>query len=138
MERRSSLVPRVPLQESLGLFDVAKVEGESDDEYLDRLTRVRRRELASELGAQADLDLLCFLVLFLGRLLFATRGDAVHCRFLSLVGLSGQTLSEKVVSTQPSLVSTQWFRTKAEMSTRDEIRSTLESLPRRAILLSGT
>ncbi|MQM17228.1 hypothetical protein Taro_050198 [Colocasia esculenta] len=50
-----------------------------------RLTRVSRRELASELGAQANLDLRHFLVLFLGRLLFATRGDAVHCRFLPLL-----------------------------------------------------
>ncbi|MQM21723.1 hypothetical protein Taro_054769 [Colocasia esculenta] len=50
----------------------------------------------------------------------------------------GQIFSAKVVSTQPSLVSTQWFRTKAEMSTPNEIRSTLESLPRRAVLLSGS
>ncbi|MQL69573.1 hypothetical protein Taro_001876 [Colocasia esculenta] len=85
VERRSSLVPRVPLQESLGLFDVEKVAGESEDEHLDRLTWVSRRELASEPGAQADLDLRRFLVLFLGRLLFATRGDAVHCRFLPLL-----------------------------------------------------
>ncbi|MQL70056.1 hypothetical protein Taro_002372 [Colocasia esculenta] len=49
-----------------------------------------------------------------------------------------QTFSAKVVSTQPSLVSTQWFKTKAEMSTPNEIRSTLESLPRKAILLSGS
>ncbi|MQL95841.1 hypothetical protein Taro_028511 [Colocasia esculenta] len=54
VERRSSLVPRVPLQESLGLFDVGKGAGESEDEHLDRL-------------------------------LFATRGDAVHCRFLPLL-----------------------------------------------------
>ncbi|MQM08398.1 hypothetical protein Taro_041255 [Colocasia esculenta] len=85
VERRSSLVPRVPLQESLGLFDVGKVAGESEDEHLDRLTRVSRRELESEPGAQADLDLRRFLVLFLGRLLFATRGDAVHCHFLPLL-----------------------------------------------------
>ncbi|MQM20211.1 hypothetical protein Taro_053227 [Colocasia esculenta] len=85
VERRSSLVPRVPLQESLGLFDVGKVAGESDEEHLDRLTRVSRRELASDPGAQADLDLRRFLVLFLGRLLFATRGDVVHCRFLPLL-----------------------------------------------------
>ncbi|MQL86446.1 hypothetical protein Taro_018972 [Colocasia esculenta] len=85
VERRSSLVPRVPLQESLGLFDVGKVAGESDDEHLDRLTRVSRRELASEPRAQADLDLRRFLVLFLGKLLFAMRGDAVHCLFLPLL-----------------------------------------------------
>ncbi|MQL88840.1 hypothetical protein Taro_021409, partial [Colocasia esculenta] len=85
VERRSSLVPRVPLQESLGLFDVGKGAGESEDEHLDRLVRVSRRELASEPGAQADLDLRRFLVLFPGRLLFATRGDAVHCRFQPLL-----------------------------------------------------
>ncbi|MQL90298.1 hypothetical protein Taro_022889 [Colocasia esculenta] len=85
VERRSSLVPRVPLQESLGLFDVGKVAGESDDEHLDRLTQVSRRELASEPGAQADLDLRRFLVLFLGGLLFAMRGNAVHYRFLPLL-----------------------------------------------------
>ncbi|MQM17011.1 hypothetical protein Taro_049976 [Colocasia esculenta] len=85
VEHRSSLVPRVPLRESLRLFNVGKVAGESEDEHLDRLTRVSRRELASEPGAQADLDLRRFLVLFLGRLLFATRGDAVHCRFLPLL-----------------------------------------------------
>ncbi|MQM08457.1 hypothetical protein Taro_041312 [Colocasia esculenta] len=62
-----------------------KNAGESEDEYLERLSRVSRRELASEPGQQADLDLRRFLVLFLGRLLFATRGDAVHCRFLPLL-----------------------------------------------------
>ncbi|MQL87801.1 hypothetical protein Taro_020349 [Colocasia esculenta] len=90
VERRSSLVPRVPLQKSLGLFDVGKVAGESDQEHLDRLARVSRRELASEPGAQADLDLRRFLVLFLGRLLFATRGDAVHCHFLPLLADLGE------------------------------------------------
>ncbi|MQM07173.1 hypothetical protein Taro_040010, partial [Colocasia esculenta] len=64
---------------------VGKNAGESEDEYLERLSRVNRRELASEPGQQADLDLRRFLVLFLGRLLFATRGDAVHCRFLPLL-----------------------------------------------------
>ncbi|MQM21942.1 hypothetical protein Taro_054989 [Colocasia esculenta] len=85
VERRSSLVPRIALQKSLGLFEVGKNGGESEDEYLERLARVSRRELASEPWPQADLDLRCFLVLFLGRLLFATRGDAVHCRFLPLL-----------------------------------------------------
>ncbi|MQM19906.1 hypothetical protein Taro_052919 [Colocasia esculenta] len=85
VEHRSSLVPRVALQESLGLYDAGKNAGESEDEYLERLARVSRRELASEPGPQADLDLRRFLVLFLGRLLFATRGDAVHCRFLPLL-----------------------------------------------------
>ncbi|MQL82985.1 hypothetical protein Taro_015481 [Colocasia esculenta] len=90
VECRSSLVPRVALQESLGLYEAGKNAGESEDEYLARLARVSRRELASEPGPQADLDLHRFLVLFLGRLLFATRGDAVHCRFLPLLENLGE------------------------------------------------
>ncbi|MQM14714.1 hypothetical protein Taro_047649 [Colocasia esculenta] len=70
---------------SLGLYEAGKSAGESEDEYLKRLVRVSRRELASEPGAEADMDLRRFLVLFLGRLLFAMRGDTVHCRFLPLL-----------------------------------------------------
>ncbi|MQM12355.1 hypothetical protein Taro_045270 [Colocasia esculenta] len=104
IERRSSLVPRVALQESLGLYEAGKNAGESEDEYLARLARVSRRELASEPGPQADLDLRRFLVLFLGRLLFATRGDAVHCRFLPLLEdlahqFDGLSTSERQTST---------------------------------------
>ena len=90
VERRSSLVPKIALQESLGLFEVRKNAGESEDEYLERLVRISLRELASEPGAEADLDLRRFLVLFLGRLLFATRGDAIHCRFLPLLADLGE------------------------------------------------
>ncbi|MQM10729.1 hypothetical protein Taro_043627 [Colocasia esculenta] len=81
VERMSSLVPRVALQESLGLYEAGKNAG---------LARVSRRELASEPGPQADLDLRRFLILFLGRLLFATRGDAVHCCFLPLLENLGE------------------------------------------------
>ena len=90
VERRSSLVPRVALQESLGVFEAGKKAGETEDEHFERLVRISRRELASEPGPQADLDLRRFLVLFLGRLLFATRGDAVHCRFLPLLADLGE------------------------------------------------
>ncbi|MQL70947.1 hypothetical protein Taro_003255 [Colocasia esculenta] len=85
VERRSSLVPRVALQASLGLHEAGKSAGESKDEYLERLVRISRRELVSEPGAEADMDLCYFLVLFLGRLLFATRGDEDHCRFSPLL-----------------------------------------------------
>ncbi|MQL81549.1 hypothetical protein Taro_014016 [Colocasia esculenta] len=100
VERRSSLVPR----ESLGLYEAGKNAGESEDEYLQRLARVSRRELASEPGPQADLDLHRFLILLLGRLLFATRGDAVHCRFLPLLEdlahqFDGLSASERQTST---------------------------------------
>ncbi|MQL89428.1 hypothetical protein Taro_022005 [Colocasia esculenta] len=103
VERRSSLVPRVALQKSLGLYEAGKNAGESEDEYLGRVARVSRRELASEPGPQADLDLRRFLVLFLGRLLFATRGDVVHCRFLPLLEdlgeFDGLSASERQTST---------------------------------------
>ncbi|MQL69953.1 hypothetical protein Taro_002226 [Colocasia esculenta] len=82
---RSSLVPRVALQESVGLFEAGKKAGEIEDEHFERLVRINRTELASEPGVEADLDLHRFLVLFLGRLLFAMRGDAVPCRFLPLM-----------------------------------------------------
>ncbi|MQM12974.1 hypothetical protein Taro_045895 [Colocasia esculenta] len=85
VEARSSLVPRVALQESLGLYDVGKHVGETVDGLLQRLTRGCRAVLAEEPGAGADLDLRRFLILFLGRLFFATRGDAVHCKFLPLL-----------------------------------------------------
>ncbi|MQL67902.1 hypothetical protein Taro_000150 [Colocasia esculenta] len=85
VEHRSSLVPRVALQASLGLYEAGKSAGESEDEYLERIVRVSRRELASEPGAEVDMDLRRFLVLFLGRLMFATRGDTVHCHFLPLL-----------------------------------------------------
>ncbi|MQM21823.1 hypothetical protein Taro_054868 [Colocasia esculenta] len=49
-----------------------------------------REALADEPGAQADLDLRLFLILFFGRLLFAKRGDTVHCRFLPLLEDLGQ------------------------------------------------
>ncbi|MQM07308.1 hypothetical protein Taro_040146 [Colocasia esculenta] len=49
-----------------------------------------REVLADDLGAEVDLDLRRFLILFLGRLLFATRDDAVHCRFLPLLEDLGQ------------------------------------------------
>ncbi|MQM21074.1 hypothetical protein Taro_054106 [Colocasia esculenta] len=71
--------------ESLGLYDVGKQVGETVDGQLQRLTRGCRAVLAEEPGAGANLELRRFLILFLGRLLFATRGDAVYCRFLLLL-----------------------------------------------------
>ncbi|MQM04230.1 hypothetical protein Taro_037025 [Colocasia esculenta] len=71
--------------ESLGLYEVGKRVGETVDGQLQRLTQGCRTVLAEEPGAEADQDLRCFLILFLGRLLFSTRGDAVHCRFLPLL-----------------------------------------------------
>ncbi|MQM20266.1 hypothetical protein Taro_053284 [Colocasia esculenta] len=85
VEQRSSVLSRVELQESLGLFQTGKRVAETVDEQLQRLMRGCKEALADEPGAQADLDLRRFLIFFLGRLLFATRGDLVHCRFLPLL-----------------------------------------------------
>ncbi|MQL73531.1 hypothetical protein Taro_005873 [Colocasia esculenta] len=68
-----------------GLRVYGRPTGDDVDEYLEQLVQRSRRELAREPGAQADLELRRFLILFLGRLLFATRGDAVHCHFLPLL-----------------------------------------------------
>ncbi|MQM02078.1 hypothetical protein Taro_034839 [Colocasia esculenta] len=57
VERRSSIVPRRTLQESLGLYDVARQTGDDADEHMEQLVRSSQSELASEPGAQADLDL---------------------------------------------------------------------------------
>ncbi|MQL87554.1 hypothetical protein Taro_020098 [Colocasia esculenta] len=72
-------------QESLGLYEVGKKVGETVDGQLQRLTQGCRAVLAEEPGAEADQDLRRFLILLLGKLLFATRGDTVHCRFLPLL-----------------------------------------------------
>ncbi|MQM04103.1 hypothetical protein Taro_036900 [Colocasia esculenta] len=66
VEQRSSLLSRT-----------GKGVAETADEQLQWLTRGCREALADEPGAQADLDLHRFLIFFLGRLLFATRGDPV-------------------------------------------------------------
>ncbi|MQL90266.1 hypothetical protein Taro_022855 [Colocasia esculenta] len=63
---------------------------ETADEQLRRLTKRCKEVLADEPGAQADLDLRHFLIFFLGILLFAMRGDPVHCRFLPLLEDLGQ------------------------------------------------
>ncbi|MQL72652.1 hypothetical protein Taro_004991 [Colocasia esculenta] len=83
--QRSSLVPRVELQESLGLVQTGREVAETVDEQLDMLVRRCKEVLASEPGVQADFDLCRFLTFFFGRLLFATRGDAVHYQFLPLL-----------------------------------------------------
>ncbi|MQL94248.1 hypothetical protein Taro_026902 [Colocasia esculenta] len=78
------------MQESLGLFHTGREVAESVDEQLQRLTEGFRERLASEPGAQADVDLRCFLTFFLGRLLFAKRSNPVHCLFLPLLEDLGQ------------------------------------------------
>ncbi|MQL81818.1 hypothetical protein Taro_014273 [Colocasia esculenta] len=59
--------------------------GESQAEYMARLTEDARAVLAEEEGDTADRDLRRFLTLVIGKLILGTRGDPVGCRCLPLL-----------------------------------------------------
>ncbi|MQL76536.1 hypothetical protein Taro_008913 [Colocasia esculenta] len=82
---RSSLVPRMRLQASLGVADARHQTGEGQAEYMARLTAYARAALAEEEGAAADRNLRRFLILVIGKLILGTRGDPVSFRCLSLL-----------------------------------------------------
>ncbi|MQM12821.1 hypothetical protein Taro_045740 [Colocasia esculenta] len=82
---RSSLVQRTALQASLGVANARHQTGESQAEYMARLTEDARAVLAEEEGDAADRDLRRFLTLVIGKLILGTRGDPVGCRCLPLL-----------------------------------------------------
>ncbi|MQM04868.1 hypothetical protein Taro_037676 [Colocasia esculenta] len=82
---RSSVVQRTALQASLGVANVRHRTGESQAEYMARLTEDARAVLAEEEGEAADRDLWRFLILVIGKLILGTRGDPVGCRCLPLL-----------------------------------------------------
>ncbi|MQM22513.1 hypothetical protein Taro_055566 [Colocasia esculenta] len=82
---RSSLVQRIALQASLGVANVCHQTGESQAEYMARLTEDARAVLAEEEGEAVDRDLRRFLILVIGKLILGTRGDPVGCRCLPLL-----------------------------------------------------
>ncbi|MQL68660.1 hypothetical protein Taro_000976 [Colocasia esculenta] len=82
---RSSLVPRMRLQASLGVADARHQTGEGQAEYMARLSADARAALAEEEGAAADHDLRRFLILVIGKLILGTQGDPVSCRCLPLL-----------------------------------------------------
>ncbi|MQM02070.1 hypothetical protein Taro_034830 [Colocasia esculenta] len=82
---RSSLVQRTVLQASLGVANARHQTGESQAEYMARLTEDARAVLAKEEGDVADRDLRRFLTLVIGKLILGTRGDPVGCRCLPLL-----------------------------------------------------
>ncbi|MQL70578.1 hypothetical protein Taro_002890 [Colocasia esculenta] len=82
---RSSLVQRTALQASLGVANARHRTGESQAEYMARLTEDARAVLAEEEGEAADRDLRRFLTLVIGKLILGTRGDPVGCRCLPLL-----------------------------------------------------
>ncbi|MQL68723.1 hypothetical protein Taro_001025 [Colocasia esculenta] len=82
---RSSLVQRTALQASLGVANALHRMGESQAEYMARLTEDARAVLAEEEGEAADRDLRRFLTLVIGKLILGTRGDPVGYRCLPLL-----------------------------------------------------
>ncbi|MQM22018.1 hypothetical protein Taro_055065 [Colocasia esculenta] len=90
MHERSSLIPRMRLQASLGVASARHQTGESQADYMTGMTEDARAVLAEEEGAAADHDLRRFLILVIGKLILGTRGDPVSCRCLPLLeDLSG-------------------------------------------------
>ncbi|MQL79904.1 hypothetical protein Taro_012345 [Colocasia esculenta] len=85
MRERSSLVPRMRLQASLGVADARHQTGEGQAECMARLTADAKVALAEEEGAAADRDLRRFLILVIGKLILGTRGDPVSYRCLPLL-----------------------------------------------------
>ncbi|MQM16304.1 hypothetical protein Taro_049260 [Colocasia esculenta] len=75
---RSSLIPRTKLQTSLGVVSARHQTGESQADYMARMTEdATKAALAEEEGATADRDLRRFLILVIGKLILGTRGDPV-------------------------------------------------------------
>ncbi|MQM16933.1 hypothetical protein Taro_049896 [Colocasia esculenta] len=82
---RLSLVQWTALQASLGVANTRHRTGESQAEYMARLTEEARAVLEEEEGEAADRDLRRFLTLVIGKLILGTRGDPVCCRCLPLL-----------------------------------------------------
>ncbi|MQM06147.1 hypothetical protein Taro_038967 [Colocasia esculenta] len=82
---RSSLVQWTALQASLGVANARHQTGESQGEYMARLTEDARAVLAEEEGYAADKDLRRFLTLVIRKLILGTRGDPVGFRCLPLL-----------------------------------------------------
>ncbi|MQL73270.1 hypothetical protein Taro_005602 [Colocasia esculenta] len=85
MRERSSLIPRMRLQASLGVASTRHQTSESQADYMTRMTEDARAALAEEEGAVADRDLRRFLILVIGKLILGTKGDPVSCRCLPLL-----------------------------------------------------
>ncbi|MQM00592.1 hypothetical protein Taro_033319 [Colocasia esculenta] len=84
-ERR--MVGRVALLQSLGLAGVRQKADELLPAFVERAAGLARATYGqdAEDTVRADRDLRRFLVFFFGKMLFTTKGDGIHCRFLELL-----------------------------------------------------
>ncbi|MQL79776.1 hypothetical protein Taro_012219 [Colocasia esculenta] len=84
-ERR--MVRRVALLQSLGLAGVQKKVDELLPAFVERAAGLARATYGQDAKdtVRADRDLRRFLVFFFGKMLFTTKGDGIHCRFLELL-----------------------------------------------------
>ncbi|MQM21344.1 hypothetical protein Taro_054384 [Colocasia esculenta] len=86
------MVGRVALLESLGLIGVRQRADESLSAFVERAAGLARLAYGQdrEETERVDRDLRRFLVFFFGKMLFTTKGDGIHCRFLELLGDLGR------------------------------------------------
>ncbi|MQL98422.1 hypothetical protein Taro_031138, partial [Colocasia esculenta] len=84
-ERR--MVGRVALLQSLGLAGVRQKADELLPVFVERAAGLARATYGqdAEDTVQADRNLHRFLVFFFGKMLFTTKGDGIHCRFLGIL-----------------------------------------------------
>ncbi|MQM11336.1 hypothetical protein Taro_044240 [Colocasia esculenta] len=86
------MVGRVALLESLGLTGVRQRVDELLPVFVERAVGLARVAYGQdpEETERVDRDLRRFLVFFFGKMLFTTKGDDIHCRFLELLGDLGR------------------------------------------------
>ncbi|MQM21131.1 hypothetical protein Taro_054165 [Colocasia esculenta] len=86
------MVGRVTLLGSLGLAKVRQRADELLPDFVERAAGLARAAYGQDQTEveRVDRDLRRFLVFFFGKMLFTTKGDGIHCRFLELLGDLGR------------------------------------------------
>ncbi|MQL75430.1 hypothetical protein Taro_007833 [Colocasia esculenta] len=86
------MVGRVTLLGSLGLAKVRQRADELLPDFAERAASLARAAYGQDRTEveRVDKDLRRFLVFFFGKMLFTTKGDGIHCRFLELLGDLGR------------------------------------------------
>ncbi|MQM02518.1 hypothetical protein Taro_035285 [Colocasia esculenta] len=86
------VVGRVTLLGSLGLAKVRQRADELLPDFVERAVGLARAAYGQDRTEteRVDRDLRRFLVFFFGKMLFTTKGDVIHCRFLEILGDLGR------------------------------------------------